>query len=67
LAKPKIILDRREAIAHALSLAKTGDSVIITGKGADPYIMGPNGSKMPWDDATVANEELTKLGFTSHC
>ncbi len=61
--RAKIIMDRREAIARALSLAKTGDAVIITGKGTDPYIMGPGGSKTEWDDATVAREELTKLGF----
>lgn len=60
--KPTIILDRREAIAHALSLAKTGDTVLISGKGTDPYIMGPKGTKIPWDDATVAREELQKLG-----
>lgn len=65
--KPTIILDRREAIAHALSLARTGDAVIITGKGADPYIMGPNGLRTPWNDASVANEELIKLGHTSPC
>ena len=59
----EVILDRREAIATALKKARTGDSVIITGKGTDPYIMGPNGTKTPWDDATVAREELTKLGF----
>ena len=58
---PTIILDRREAIAHALSLARTRDTVLITGKGTDPYIMGPNGTKVPWDDATVAHEELEKL------
>ncbi len=61
--RAEIIMDRREAIARALSLAKTGDAVIITGKGTDPYIMGPNGSKLEWDDATVAREELKKLGF----
>lgn len=59
--KPTIILDRREAIAHALSLAKKGDTVLISGKGTDPYIMGPNGTKVPWDDATVAKEELGRL------
>lgn len=59
----KIIMDRREAIAHAISLAKTGDAVIITGKGTDPFIMGPNGTKTPWDDANVAQEELVKKGF----
>ena len=31
--KPRIIMDRREAIRTALSLAKNGDSVLITGKG----------------------------------
>lgn len=58
---PTIILDRREAIAHALSLARTGDTVFITGKGTDPYIMGPHGTKEVWDDATVAKEELEKI------
>jgi UDP-N-acetylmuramoyl-L-alanyl-D-glutamate--2,6-diaminopimelate ligase len=58
---PTIILDRREAIAKALSLANKGDTVLISGKGTDPYIMGPNGTKIPWDDATVAKEELEKM------
>lgn len=58
---PYIILDRREAIAKALSLATTGDTVLISGKGTDPYIMGPHGTKIPWDDATVAKEELEKM------
>lgn len=59
----EIIMDRRKAIARALSLARTGDAVIITGKGTDPYIMGAHGLRTPWDDATVAREELAKLGF----
>lgn len=58
---PKTILDRREAIAYALSIAKSGDTVLITGKGTDPYIMGPHGTKIIWDDARVAREELEKL------
>lgn len=58
---PIKIMDRREAIAHALSLARPGDTVLISGKGTDPYIMGPNGSKEVWDDATVAREELAKV------
>ncbi|MFZ2831619.1 MAG: UDP-N-acetylmuramyl-tripeptide synthetase [Minisyncoccia bacterium] len=62
-AQAEIIMDRREAIAHALTLAKTGDAVIITGKGTDPFIMEANGKKTPWDDATIAREELVKLGF----
>ncbi|MFA5997595.1 MAG: UDP-N-acetylmuramoyl-L-alanyl-D-glutamate--2,6-diaminopimelate ligase [Candidatus Paceibacterota bacterium] len=59
----EIIMDRRAAIAKALSLAQTGDAVIITGKGTDPYIMGANGTKTPWDDARVAREELAKIGY----
>ena len=59
--KPEIILDRREAIAAALQSAAAGDAVLITGKGTDPFIMGPNGSKKVWDDSTVVREELRKL------
>ena len=58
---PKIILDRRKAIAYALSLAKNGDTVLITGKGTDPYIMRANGQKEIWSDATVVEEELKKV------
>lgn len=58
---PRIIMDRREAIHSALSLAEPGDVVLITGKGTDPYIMQANGAKLPWSDASVVREELTKL------
>lgn len=58
---PTIIMDRREAIGEALSRARPGDSVLITGKGTDPYLMGANGTKMPWSDAQVAREELKRL------
>ncbi len=63
-ARACVIMDRRKAITTALKKARTGDAVIITGKGTDPYICGPNGLKTPWDDATVAREELSKLGFS---
>jgi UDP-N-acetylmuramoyl-L-alanyl-D-glutamate--2,6-diaminopimelate ligase len=57
---PTVLIDRREAIKEAIKMARTGDTVLITGKGTDPYIMGPNGSKTPWDDAKVTREELIK-------
>ncbi len=60
---PRIILDRREAIAAALKEAKEGDVVLVTGKGTDPYIMEENGKKTPWSDARVVREELKKLGY----
>lgn len=62
IQKPaEIIMDRRVAIATALKSAKTGDAVLITGKGTDPYIMRANGAKESWDDATVVREELGKI------
>ncbi len=62
----EIILDRRAAIAFAITKAKAAEggekiAVLITGKGTDPYIMRKNGTKENWDDASVAREELEKL------
>jgi UDP-N-acetylmuramoyl-L-alanyl-D-glutamate--2,6-diaminopimelate ligase len=56
-----VIMDRREAIRAALGKAKTGDAVLISGKGSDPYIMEAHGKKTPWSDAEVAKEELEKI------
>lgn len=58
---PHIIFDRREAIREALRQACPGDVVLLTGKGTDPFIMGPRGTKEPWSDTRVAQEELHKL------
>lgn len=54
------ITDRREGITHALSLAKPGDLVLITGKGAEQSIV-IDGKKSTWDDREVVREELKKL------
>ncbi len=58
---PEVIIDRRAAIARALSLAKPGDAVLISGKGTDPTIQGPRGTSIPWSDAGVALEEIERL------
>lgn len=58
---PHVILDRREAIRTAFELAREGDAVLITGKGTDPFIMGPRGTKTSWSDAAVAREELSRM------
>ena len=57
----EIIMDRRQAIRQGIKLAKKGDAVLITGKGTDPYIMGPNGQKQPWSDEEVAKQELKNI------
>ncbi len=55
------ILDRREAIAKALSLASKDDIVLITGKGSEQAICLAAGRLLPWDDRKVAKEELAKI------
>ncbi len=52
------ILDRRAAIHEAIHRASPGDAVIITGKGGEPWMMGPHGTKIPWDDRQIAHEAL---------
>ncbi len=64
--QPIIIIDRREAIRKAITIAKPGDTVIISGKGTDPYIMGPNNTKIPWSDSSVTKDELQKLGLLTN-
>ena len=59
--KLEIIMDRRMAIATALERAENGGHVLISGKGTDPYIMGPRGTKTIWSDAAVVKEELLNL------
>jgi len=54
----EIIINRREAIREAISHAKPGDVIMLTGKGTDPYLMEAGGKKTPWSDAGVAEEEL---------
>lgn len=60
---PEIIMDRREAIRHALASAHPGDAVLISGKGTDPYIMGAHGAQLSWSDADVVREELKRLSI----
>jgi UDP-N-acetylmuramoyl-L-alanyl-D-glutamate--2,6-diaminopimelate ligase len=54
------ILDRREAIKKALSLAEKNDLVLFTGKGAEQFICVANGEKVAWDERTIVREELVE-------
>ena len=58
---PTIELDRRKAIALALTRAHAGDAVLIAGKGTDPFLMEKDGKRTPWSDSNVVREELEKL------
>ena len=62
-SKAKKILDRREAIKKSLEFAESGGTVVITGKGCEPWIVEAHGKKIPWDDRKVAKEEFEKLNL----
>jgi len=51
------VVERRAAIARAFSLARSGDVVLLTGKGHEHSIQTAEGS-LPWDEAGVARELL---------
>lgn len=54
------IMDRRDAIHKALSIASSGDIVVVTGKGAEET-MAIGDSRIPWNDKRVIQEELQKI------
>ena len=61
LLMTKVKLDRREAIREALGMARPGDTIVITGMGAQPWFVGRGGKKIPWDDRAVVREEFAAL------
>ena len=54
------VLDRARAIRRALERARTGDTVVILGKGHEQSIM-MNGHKEPWSDVAVARKALEEV------
>jgi UDP-N-acetylmuramoyl-L-alanyl-D-glutamate--2,6-diaminopimelate ligase len=52
------IVERRAAIARAITLARGGDVVVIAGKGHEQGQEFAGGRKIPFDDAAVAREQL---------
>jgi len=59
--KVLIILDRKEAIKIACTLAAPGDILLIAGKGHETY-QEIKGVKYPFDDRLVVKEVLDTLG-----
>jgi UDP-N-acetylmuramoyl-L-alanyl-D-glutamate--2,6-diaminopimelate ligase len=56
--------DRREAIGLALEMARTGDCILLAGKGHEGSIIWGR-EKVPWDEAQTARELLAELGYTA--
>jgi len=52
------ILDRREAIKKAIDLAGSDDTVIITGKGSEPWMCVAKGERISWDDRKIVLDML---------
>ena len=57
--------DRRQAINLALGEAKSGDIVLIAGKGHEKYQITREGV-FPFDDVQTAREALQQMGYHSH-
>ena len=55
--KHMCIPERRDAIHHAIAMAKSGDVVLIAGKGHEDY-QEINGKRFPFDDRVVASDFL---------
>ncbi len=57
-----LIPDRKEAMKHALAMAKEGDMVLTLGKGHETSIIYDEGPR-PWDEIGVLRELLTEAGY----
>jgi UDP-N-acetylmuramoyl-L-alanyl-D-glutamate--2,6-diaminopimelate ligase len=54
------IVDRAEAIAFAVSLARDEDTILLAGKGHERSII-IGGEKTPWNEADVARSVIRQL------
>jgi UDP-N-acetylmuramoyl-L-alanyl-D-glutamate--2,6-diaminopimelate ligase len=57
-----LIADRRAAIAAAFEAARSGDIVLLAGKGHEQSIIGPDGD-ITWDERAEAEAALAALGY----
>lgn len=52
------VVDRRQAINQALSIARTGDVVLLLGKGSEQVMVVTGGKMIPWNDVEITRELL---------
>ena len=58
----EVVLDRREAIRRAFTVARAGDSVLLAGKGHESSIAYAD-REMPWSEREAAFQELAAAGY----
>lgn len=56
------VIDRREAIGHALQWARPGDCVLLTGKGVEDELTVLD-TTYPWNEEAIARQILADLGY----
>lgn len=59
ISKTEEIADRRQAIAKALSVARRGDTILVTGMGHEKYRI-VDGKRIPWNDKEVVEQILSE-------
>ena len=59
-----VIADRRQAIRHAIGLAREGDTILLAGKGHEASMIYGT-EKRWWDERQVAREELAAAGYAA--
>lgn len=52
------IINREEAIKKALSLARSGDAVVLTGKGGEAWMCVEGDKKIPWNEREIVKKIL---------
>ena len=58
--KYEVVVDRVEAIKHAIKMANKKDIIILAGKGHEPY-QEINGEKYPFDERIIVREIIEKM------
>ena len=55
-----VIVDRIEAIKHAIQMANKRDIIVLAGKGHEPY-QEINGKKYPFDERIIVNDIIKEM------
>jgi UDP-N-acetylmuramoyl-L-alanyl-D-glutamate--2,6-diaminopimelate ligase len=59
--RSQTILDRRQAIQYALNSAQPGDTVLLTGKGSEQFLVLPGNKRIDWDEAAVVHKLVASI------